>query len=540
MVEDFSRNLTSVPADVEIVSKGRNIVTVIGIDNYVNWPKLRNAVSDSMGIQKLFVEKLGFISPTPPLLNSDATQKNLMSLVQDQLHNVLEPDDTLLIFFAGHGHTRENKVCGKTTETGYIIPFDAQIDHWSDYIKIESFLEDVSQLPARHILVVLDACRSGFALGNYVMSFRSRESYEKDMLNHVSRKVITSARRDEDALDSGPVEGHSLFTGSLIDGINWGKADLDFNGLVTSSELGLFLQQWVGQTSESKQTPDFGPFHLDDRGEMVISLADDTFDSIKTRAFTALRRGDRTQFKELVDKVVDLHPQSPEALYLQYRLHLANGNIDNAIDMVHILQKLNLSKGMVPLSGLDLEELEVQLKFWKPILLIPGGDLPIEVTMLTGPDEEHLEEAPQKTIGGRLEYLIKRENLARFRVKNLTQSPAHIYYIDITRSGRILIGPLLEDDESRIEGLKPGAEGQGSPFFVRDAPGLNETHLFYSPKRVSKMLFPVNILTMLSLGTISTEETDNLNGNSFEQIRMKPFWYRIMGKRYYNDPDFFS
>lgn len=178
MVKDRSRNLTPVPANGDYVRKGRDIVVVIGIDNYVNWPKLHNAVSDALGIHKLFVEKLGFMSPTPPLLDSNATQKNLTALVQDNLHNVLQPDDSLLIFFAGHGHTRLYQVCGKTIETGYIIPIDAQIDHWSDYIKIDSFLEDISQLPARHILVILDACRSGFALGNAMKTFRSVDSYE--------------------------------------------------------------------------------------------------------------------------------------------------------------------------------------------------------------------------------------------------------------------------------------------------------------------------------------------------------------------------
>jgi hypothetical protein len=37
----------------------------------------------------------------------------------------------------------------------------------------------------------------------------------------VSRKAITSARRDQLARDGGPVAGHSLFAGVLIDGLNW-------------------------------------------------------------------------------------------------------------------------------------------------------------------------------------------------------------------------------------------------------------------------------------------------------------------------------
>lgn len=58
----------------------------------------------------------------------------------------------------------------------------------------------------------------------------------------------------------------------MINGFNWGAADMDGNNFVTSSELGLYLQQRVGQSSKSQQTPDFGSFQLDDRGELVISL----------------------------------------------------------------------------------------------------------------------------------------------------------------------------------------------------------------------------------------------------------------------------
>jgi hypothetical protein len=101
---------------------------------------------------------------------------------------------------------------------------------------------------------------------------RDRPRYERDLVTRMSRKVITSARRDQRALDGGPVPDHSLFTGTLIDGLDNKKADLDGNNLVTSSELGLYVQQQVGQASKSEQTPDCGSFLLDDRGEMVISF----------------------------------------------------------------------------------------------------------------------------------------------------------------------------------------------------------------------------------------------------------------------------
>jgi hypothetical protein len=43
--------------------------------------------------------------------------------------------------------------------------------------------------------------------------------------------------------------------------------------LITGSEIGLYVQRRVQTYPHSRQTPDFGTFAFDDRGEMVISLA---------------------------------------------------------------------------------------------------------------------------------------------------------------------------------------------------------------------------------------------------------------------------
>ncbi len=183
--------------------------------------------------------------------------------------------------------------------------------------------------------------------------------------------MITSARREQLALDGGPVPGHSLFTGTLVDGFNWGKADLDGNGVIPSSELGLFIQQKVGQASQSRQTPDFGSFYLDDRGEMVISLRNQSFDALKARAFSALQTGEFVIFKELVEQLIDLKPSRPETLYLEYRLRFSENNFERAIQIIDTLLALDLSEGLIPLSQSALWDIRGQLSCWADVLAIP-------------------------------------------------------------------------------------------------------------------------------------------------------------------------
>src|SRR5262249_5389181 len=155
---------------------------------------------------------------------------------------------------------------------GYLVPVEARgAEVFSEFVDMEQLLRKIGMLPAHHILVVLDACHSGMALGSSMVQYRSGGTFVSRLAAHRSRRVITSARRGEPALDSGPVPGHSLFTGALIHALTSGQADTDQNGVITFSELALCVQQLVGQASGSRQLPDYGSFHLDDRGELVLA-----------------------------------------------------------------------------------------------------------------------------------------------------------------------------------------------------------------------------------------------------------------------------
>ena len=260
----------------KIKREGRSFVTVIGINEYEHFNKLGNAVNDAKGIQKALTEELGF-SVNNSLFDNDATKSTIESLVEDDLPTILGENDSLILFFAGHGCTQTKKIVDQTLEVGYIAPVGANPQRWSSLIEVTWLLTRVGQLPAKHILVILDACHSGFALGEAKLNFRDEGNwrFKQDLLRKRSRRVITSSLRDQLAQDGGgPIPGHSLFTGHIINGLLHGEADTDKNGFITSSELGLFVRQKVSQATYSSQTPDFGSFHLDDRGEMVISLPD--------------------------------------------------------------------------------------------------------------------------------------------------------------------------------------------------------------------------------------------------------------------------
>ena len=250
------------------------LIAVIGIDDYEEWPRLSNAANDARGALATFAS-LGFEPAVPPLLDRAATAAALEGLVTDDLAGLGE-DDSLVVFFAGHGHTISHVAGGALVKTGYIIPVDGDQPGGSrrDWIKLDNWLSNLALLPPRHILVILDACRAGIALGNGVVKWRDA-GIPNDPLDELkrrrSRRVITSALDDQKARDGGPIPGHSLFTGCLLEGL---QRDLARGGrpYTTGSELGLYLQKQVSRYGEPRQTPDFGTLELDDRGELVMPV----------------------------------------------------------------------------------------------------------------------------------------------------------------------------------------------------------------------------------------------------------------------------
>jgi Caspase domain len=493
--ENLDRAMILEAVEFEVVKQGRSLVVVIGINEYVHWQKLKNAVQDAIGLQQTLIDKLGFVAPIPPLLNEAATKEAIESLIEDRLHKELQEDDNLVLFFAGHGHTRIDKVGGKVVgETGFIVPVKARVtqEYWSDYIRIDPLLQSISRLPARHILVILDSCHSGFALGEAMKSFRGNAVfYEKDLSSRISRKVITSAHREQSALDGGPLSGHSLFTGILINAFNSENANSDDNRFITSSELGLFVQQQVAQASESHQTPDFGSFYLDDRGEMVMLLRTQSFDALKNRAFSALQKGEFTTLKELVREIVNLKPSSPEALYLQYRLMIVEGDFLTAILLINQLLEIDLERAFIPLSKHDLRATLSQIQENFNLLeLQEESNFPLKIELLTGSDKGTLAKVKEDRIDKNNIYSVESQNFGQLKIENLSELTLYVYAIKIDSDGRVTAGRLWENEGVLLNGLQPQKTELSYTFVFNDRLGVCERYLLSSRIIISHLSVP--------------------------------------------------
>lgn len=225
----------------------------IGIDQYLDWPRLTNAVHDASGVERVLRESFGF--RTSLLLNTEATQAAIATAVQDYLRQTVEEDDLVVIFFAGHGHTER-----LDRDHGYIVPVGARQNRLADLIALNQFADWTSYLKSRHILYIFDSCFSGLATERAGVS-----KFSTDMLGRRARVAIAAGGAGQRVADGG-WSNHSVFTGHLLLGLS-GEASEPGIG-ITSTSLFAYLSRTVPRDSD--QTPAFGHLPGHGGGEIVL------------------------------------------------------------------------------------------------------------------------------------------------------------------------------------------------------------------------------------------------------------------------------
>lgn len=233
------------------------IAVVIGIDKYQTWPSLEFAVSDAKSIkEKLY--HLGF-NKVIELYDSEATRLQILRLLSDQLPSLLDENDSLMIFFAGHGHTEtfeyQDKHKGSIKEKeGYIVPVDADTKNFQGTaISMSKIREMSKQYKSKHILFVFDSCYSGLGLKRSG-GITKADGYIKKLSSMKVVQIITAGGENETV---GEEKGHGIFTRYLLLALE-GRADLNTDGFITASEIGTYIRPIVSRKTNNTQTPKFG------------------------------------------------------------------------------------------------------------------------------------------------------------------------------------------------------------------------------------------------------------------------------------------
>lgn len=236
---------------------------VVGINKYERVSPLEYAVNDAIEVRNVLIKELGFNEDNITFLtDNNATRTNILREFLRFSNGDVKVDDRLFIFFAGHGHTK----VGVRGEVGYLVPYDADMDDYSTFIRWDELTRNAELIRAKHILFVMDACYGGLAVHRDLRPGSNR--FLKDMYQRFSRQVITAGKANEVVADyGGPLPGHSIFTGNLIEGIR-GNAANEF-GVITASGLMAYVYSKVANDINSEQTPHYGQFDGD--GDFILT-----------------------------------------------------------------------------------------------------------------------------------------------------------------------------------------------------------------------------------------------------------------------------
>lgn len=166
---------------------GRQYAVIIGIDKYKEWTSLRSAVSEAKALRKVLGERY-YIDEFFELYDEAATASSIRRLFMDTLPAKIGIKDSLLVFYAGHGHT-------DATKTGFWIASDGSRDVYAqnNWIPNAQLRNMIGNLKAQRILILADACFSGDFLNVSRAAAPVIDSaYFRTALSLTARQVLTS------------------------------------------------------------------------------------------------------------------------------------------------------------------------------------------------------------------------------------------------------------------------------------------------------------------------------------------------------------
>jgi Tfp pilus assembly protein PilF len=251
--EDEFKGKTLAEVGKLLYGKSRSWAALIGINDYSNkqgFASLPYAVNDAVALKDVLIKDLGFAENHVFLLKNP-TRKSIDKLLAYELPKKVARDDRVVIFFSGHGGTKDT-ITGKM---GFLVPVDGNIeDLYSTSISMTQIGDYADIIPAKQILFIIDACYSGLVGSVYKggnLEKGVRKQVEAFMKNN-GRQVMTAGTSEEKAAMSKKWNEHSVYTYYLLEGLK-GEADSNGDGVVTVHELQVYLESMI--PNEANQTP---------------------------------------------------------------------------------------------------------------------------------------------------------------------------------------------------------------------------------------------------------------------------------------------
>lgn len=234
----------------KVVDGHRRLALLVGVEHYVNpsIPALDGPASDVAGIKRLLVDA-GFAPENLcVLIDAQATTANFLHSFQSALVDRAQADDTVVLYFAGHGSQTRDLNGDEPDEQDETLLFsDARTPGKRD-LTDDTLHGLLSGLHARtkNITLLIDACNSGSASRDGML--RARFVPPEQDTNVRGTDAVTQMSAGDETAGAGPASLPGLvFLSAAADGSS--AYERDGHGVFTAS-----LLQVLGEPSDSPLT----------------------------------------------------------------------------------------------------------------------------------------------------------------------------------------------------------------------------------------------------------------------------------------------
>jgi tetratricopeptide (TPR) repeat protein len=271
------------------VAYRRSFAVIVGINAYPvgreGLPPLEFAVNDARELRDLLRDEFGYANDRIKYLtDADATLTNLRGALYDWPRKMgIGADDALVFFYAGHGLVDE------ATNEGFLAAVDSDAGKLQETcLPVEWIREQLSALPCRHKLVLLDSCYSGSLFRRPTASLNDLASVSAvspaatserakagavatrgtgatplfaDNIAYYLRQPAflgISAGRFTPVADGSGEQRHSIFTASLLQVLRERADSPRDDHIFTFRQVAAQVETLVANAAQSKQIPDWG------------------------------------------------------------------------------------------------------------------------------------------------------------------------------------------------------------------------------------------------------------------------------------------
>ncbi len=237
----------------------------IGVSKHQNSTNnLSYPAIDAKDIYDLFSINLPSQGYHKLIIDEQATLVNIKTALGLDLIQHLKTDDSIIIYFSGHGSAYNN---GSDENEHCLIPFDATSDLKNSALAVNDLKELINRYNCKNKIILIDSCFSGAFVENgkkYQISTEKAIATPKTFMDITGEGIFifTASKSDETAWEIPDLK-HGLFTSFLIENLLGQKSAFALTNIL--DPICRDVAKYAKENNLGNQTPS----HTSSSGELI-------------------------------------------------------------------------------------------------------------------------------------------------------------------------------------------------------------------------------------------------------------------------------